>query len=267
MRELILAFLAVFMTVANAADRGPATRAADHTLPTRGAVLRQVAALTREIQAEPDQARYRLKRGDAYFQLHDFSRAIDDYTAAIRLDGHLDEAYFGRGLAKGRNGDIDGGIADLGIYLRRHPDSSRGYTKRGVRYLWKGDLTHAGQDLSRAVQLDPDNAEAHDDLGVVYARHHKYQEAAQHFVAALEIDPTYEKAYQNMAILNYIAGTNTMALLFVDSALRLNPDDRDAVLLKSRILADEGHRARAESLRDDALFLPKGNWSEHVPLQ
>ena len=74
-------------------------------------------------------------------------------------------------MALGRMGLVYEGIADLGVFIQRHPDSSVAYTKRGVRNIWRNNLVEAERDLTRAVQLDPFNAEARDDLGVVHAKH------------------------------------------------------------------------------------------------
>ncbi len=109
-------------------------------------------------------------RGDIYFLIHEFDSAEEDYTEAISLNDKLDAAYYGRGMARGRQGFIKEGIADLTVYIKRNPDSSMAYTKRGVRYIWLGDKENAFKDLSKAVELDSENAEAHDDLGVVLAQ-------------------------------------------------------------------------------------------------
>ena len=155
------------------------------------------AALTRldrAIAEAPMTARHYVERGDVYYKLNDFYRAVEDYSAALKLDDTQAQAYFGRGLAYGRMGLIDEGIADLDVYLVRHPQDSTAYTKRGVRNLWRGHLQEAERDLSRAVELDPNNAEAHDDLGVVHAKHKRLDLAAKHFVSVdlLRLDKLLE---------------------------------------------------------------------------
>ena len=99
-------------------------------------------ALTRldgAIAKSPKTALY-TERGDIYYQLNDFRRAIEDYNAALKLDDQQSKVYFGRGMAYGRMGMMDEGIADLGVYIARHPTDSVAYTKRGVRNIWRGNL-------------------------------------------------------------------------------------------------------------------------------
>lgn len=222
---------------------------------------------TEQIEAEPKNPILYIERGDARFLVHEFDQAVDDYTAAININNNLDDAYFGRGLALGRSGFIEDGIEDLGVFIKRNPKSSIAYTKRGVRYIWLGDMSSAKADLEMALKLDPRNAEAHDDIGVIFAKHGQYKEAAEHFMAAFGIDPTYQKAWYNMALVSYITSNDQLAFNYVENALVLSPGDRNALILKAKILESMGRKAEAEVIMDEAAFLPEGNWSERVPIK
>jgi len=228
---------------------------------------RLIQRYTRAIAAAPTDAQLYLKRGDAFFLIHEFDKAIEDFTATIKHDKKLDEAYFGRGMAYGRAGELDKAIADLTVYIERRPTSSLAYTKRGVRYIWKGDLRKAKQDLLRAVALDATNAEAHDDLGVVYAQEKHYAPAIGHFQSSIRHDPTYQKAYHNLAIIYYLTERGELALQAVDEALALSPENRNSLLLKSAVLASLGRDQEAKAIKDNAEFLPEGNWTEQFAIQ
>ncbi|HEC11700.1 MAG TPA: tetratricopeptide repeat protein [Acidiferrobacteraceae bacterium] len=247
---------------------------------SRAAALEWVGGLDSREQAEtlltrysqnlaqhPNQASVHVQRGNIHFLMHDFDSAIWDFSKALDLDSTMDLAYFGRGMAHGRNGEIDAGINDLTVYIKRHPDSSLAFTKRGVRYLWKGDRMQARADLSKAVALNPRNAEAHDDLGVVYALDEKPAKAIQHFRTTIKIDPSYQKAYHNLAMAYFITGNGAVALPVVDQALAMRPNDRNALLLKAQVLDSLGRAGEAKMARDEAEFLPEGNWSERISIQ
>jgi Flp pilus assembly protein TadD len=45
--------------------------------------------------------------------LGDADRALSDYDAALRINPKNADAWYGRGLAKKRRGDADGGNADI----------------------------------------------------------------------------------------------------------------------------------------------------------
>ncbi len=230
-------------------------------------VERQIAELGSRIERHPSDPSLYIARGDARFLLHQFDEASDDYSRAIALDDSADQAYFGRGMALARAGFVEDGIRDLTVFLQRHPDSSRGYTKRGVRYLWLGDRANAEQDLRKAVALDAQNAEAHDDLGVVLAQSKAYQDAVVHFQTAIRIDPSYQKAHHNLAMVYYLTGQDLLALQAVDSSLHLSPEARNSLLLKATILDALGRTRQAAAIREQAEFLPEGNWSERADVQ
>jgi tetratricopeptide (TPR) repeat protein len=244
---LLSIFISVFVNIANAAS--------------------EIDKLTALINQDEANAQLYIRRADIYFQQNSFFDAVEDYTTAIELDPGADQAYFGRGMANARQGYIDEGIADLSVYIERHPDDSRAYTKRGVRYLWKQDFINAEKDLTKAVELDNTNAEAHDDLGVVLARKRQYPQAIEHFRATIQHDPSYQKAYHNLALTLYLAGQDEQALLMVNHAVALNPNHRDALMLKSQVLKTLGRPGEAAAAQEAAEFLPETNWSEAVPVE
>ena len=155
----------------------------------------------------------------------------------------------------------------MSIYIERHNDDSLAYTKRGVLYMWKQDCKNAEKDLTRAVELDNTNAEAHDDLGVIFARRKEYTQAMAHFRATIHHDPSYQKGYHNLALTLYLTGQDEQALTTVNNAVTLNPNHRDALLLKSHILKALGRTEEALAAEEDAQFLPETNWSEGIAVE
>ena len=170
-------------------------------------------------------------------------------------------------MALGRIGKIQEGINDISVFIRHNPDSSLAFTKRGVRYLWMNELKKASDDFHKAIEINPKNAEAHDDLGVIYAQQGKPKEAIEHFSQTIKYDPSYQKAYHNLSLTYFIYDNSQAALNFVNKALALSPEAKDTLLLKSEILKSLGQYSEAEKIREDAMFLPDGNWSESMAIQ
>lgn len=229
---------------------------------TREEVEAQLLALERRITAEPTRAALLTERGDLRYLLDDLHRAVEDYSAAIKLDDKQDAAWFGRGMALGRMGRIDASIADLDVYIKRNPRNSVALTKRGVRNIWRDNLPAAERDLKRAIKLDPKNAEAHDDLGVVYAKTKRLADAARHFSTTIRLDPSYQKAYHNLAICYHVIGQYESALQVVDAGLTLAADNRPSLTLKAAILKAMGRTREAQDIAEQAEFLPQDNWTE-----
>ena len=72
-----------------------------------GRLREKIAIYTSRLRLTPRDATAYLKRGQVYFEALEFNKAIDDFSKALSLDAGLDQAYFGRGLALGRQGRID----------------------------------------------------------------------------------------------------------------------------------------------------------------
>ncbi|MDH5178403.1 MAG: tetratricopeptide repeat protein [Gammaproteobacteria bacterium] len=244
---------------------GEAIQPAEVSLITHEEMDKLINQITAQINTSPNDADLFVQRGDAWFKLHEFDKAVRDYTQALGIDRQHSRAWFGRGMAYGRMGEIDKGIADLGEFIKREPNSSTGYTKRGVRYLWKGDRDHAEQDFLMAIKIDPNNAEANDDLGVIYAQRGELDKALQHFNQTVRVDPTYQKGFHNLAMTYFLAAKYTQALQAVNQALALRAEVRETLLLKSRILTALGQKEQALAIKNEAEFLPEGNWSELAP--
>ncbi len=230
-------------------------------------VEKNIQQLSVKINSSPNPGRLYIKRGQAFFSLHEFESAIQDYNSALKIDDTLDEAYFGRGMAKGRIGQVTQGIEDLSEYLTRNPNSSLAYTKRGVRYIWAGELVKAKTDLLKAIRINPANAEAHDDLGVVFASEKNFEQALIHFRTVVKLDPSYQKGFHNLAMAYFITGQHTQALTNINTALNITPNNKNSLLLKGEIVAGLGMDKEAQAITERAEFLPDGNWSERFSIK
>lgn len=265
--RLLLIFLSLCLLPAGAYADQVSELAGQSKIASQEEAQRLIDVYSGRLEKNSSDVDSLVKLGNIYFMLRDFDQAIENYDRALKIDKHCDAAYFGRGMALGRQGFIKEGIKDLTVYIQRHPSSSLAYTKRGVRHLWIDEQEKARQDLEKAIELNPKNAEAHDDLGVIYAKQQQYAEAIRHFSSTIRYDPSYQKGYHNLAMAYFLVEQDNLALEAVDKALELNPQDRNSVLLKAEILTVLGKTQEAQALREDAEFLPEGNWSESVPVQ
>lgn len=226
-----------------------------------------ISNLTQKINQHPENKEFYIKRGDLFFTSHNFDKAIADYNTALSIDNSLQQAYFGRGMALARNGQIEEGINDLTIFIKHNPRNSRAYTKRGVRYIWAGKLKLAQDDLMKAIILDKTNSEAHDDLGVIYAQKKDFNKAIKHFSFAIQHDPSYQKAYHNQAMVFILMNKPHQALSAINKSLLLDSESRNSLILKSEILTALGKEKEAQVAMKKAEFLPEGNWSERFEIQ
>jgi len=94
------------------------------------------------------------KKGKEAAHNHDYVKAVDEYTHALKRDPNYTDVYNSRGIA---------------------------YAK-----LMKFDK--AVDDFSKAIEIDPNNAETYHNRGMVLAQMHKYDMAIADFDSAIKKD-------------------------------------------------------------------------------
>ncbi len=102
-------------------------------------------------------AEFYLKRGEDASDVHEYDRAIADYTTAIQLKPGYAEAYNDRGFAHYLKGDADRAIADFTRAIELRSNYPKAYNSRGVVYMAHGyGRAKAVADFDRAIALNPE---------------------------------------------------------------------------------------------------------------
>ena len=96
-------------------------------------------------------------RGKSYEALHDYDRAVEDYTRSIALQPENPTIYYNRGNARAQWGNLEQAISDYDKAVELKPDYAVAYFNRGYVYNRLGYLDKAVQDFVRAYDLDPSN--------------------------------------------------------------------------------------------------------------
>ena len=138
-------------------------------------------------------------RGEAYRNLGDPTRAIENYGQALRLDPGNALVYNSRGNAYDDLGDHARAIEDYDQALRFDPDFTIAYYNRGAAYRNLGDPARAIQDYDQALRLDPGYVLAYNNRGFAYRNLGDHARAIEDYDQALRFDPDFTIAYYNRA--------------------------------------------------------------------
>ena len=96
-------------------------------------------------------------RGNAYDDHGDHDRAVEDYTASIKLKSDYADSYFNRAFSYEGMKDYDSAIADYTRVIALTPDYAKAYYGRARVYEAKGDLKQALAGYEEAAKLAPNN--------------------------------------------------------------------------------------------------------------
>ena len=119
----------------------------------------------------------------------DHYRAIDDFTAAIRLDAKLPFAFINRGVSWAMVGAYDRAIDDFAQALRIDPRNARAYNNRGGAHRDRAEFDQAMADFNKAIALDPKLADALFNRGTVYLQKEDYNRAIADYTAVVRQSP------------------------------------------------------------------------------
>ena len=87
-----------------------------------------------------------------------YGLAVQDFTAALRLDPGFPDAYCNRGNAHQKLGENDLALQDYNAALKLQPNDGDLYYNRGVVLLSMGQQAKALEDLKRAAEMGEPNA-------------------------------------------------------------------------------------------------------------
>jgi tetratricopeptide (TPR) repeat protein len=129
---------------------------------------------------------------------------LPDYSRAMAILPKDPNNYFHRGNSYYDLGLYDKALADYNHALLVDPHNSKAYNSRGRSYLALGSHAEAFANFQAAIRLDPNCAEAYNNCGVIYYKYGDFSEALQAFTTADRLGDT--NAGRNAASLRQALG-------------------------------------------------------------
>jgi tetratricopeptide (TPR) repeat protein len=181
-----------------------------------------------QVSSVGQSAKNHMDQGRAQMERKRFALAIRSFSAAIRRDPRLSEAYLLRGQAYDQAGIPQRAIKDFSRYIELHPSNPKGYIYRGDAKNFNLEHEAALQDYTEAIKLAPSSASAYLGRGLAYAGLGKYGNAIKDYQWVLKINPNNAEALGNMGIAYMLAGKPVEAMGYFEKAreLEMNPQWR-----------------------------------------
>ncbi|MGE0434145.1 MAG: tetratricopeptide repeat protein [Planctomycetota bacterium] len=199
-------------------------------------------------------------RGNVWQAQGKLDEAMADYDAVLRINPQSADAYYNRGNVQALRGRLDEAIADFDAAIRINTHHSLAYINRGNVCTVLGRLDEAIADYDAALRINSQDAEAYNNRGNVRAAQGRLEEAINDLDTALRIDPHYAKAYKNRGDARQTQGRLAEAIADYDAAVRLNPQDANAYMGRGRARRAQGKLDEAIADYDAALRINSRYW-------
>lgn len=164
-------------------------------------------------------------RGFCYYQLRQYDKAIDNFTAALQIEQAV-FPYKWRGLAYERKNRPDLAFADDEKALQLDPNLADIWYREGVYHEGAGNYQMARAAFREAIRSSPDYVDAHIESGYSSSRLGDRDGALSSYEAAIQIDPQNAVAYSLRGKFYREQEQYERAIADLTRAIQLAPKDK-----------------------------------------
>lgn len=237
-----------------------------------------VGALTvygNAIKLNPDNTSLHINRGNVYYAQGNYPLADRDFQRVTELEPGEPVGYVGLARTAIARKDYSAAISLLDHAVRLDSENARSYAFRAEAYLGQKKWNEAVDDIIKALCINGDakahylminipnealysmkarlqiqaNKDSNDAawyyyLGQLSQKKNRYRDAIKFYTKANERDAN-SLFLERIADCYFDLGDYAQALVYVDKALAIKPDDEDLYLLKGNIYNEMGNQSAA----------------------
>jgi len=214
-----------------------------------------LAAFSRAIELEPDDADAWYNKGVALAKLRRTEEARSAYDRAIELRPEYADAWYNKGVALAKLATTEEALNAFERAIELKPEDAEMWSAKGGAL---GKLERMEQALAaceRAIELKPEYAEAWSNKGAAISSLGRAEDALVAYDRAIELKPEYAEAWFNKGAALHKLGKTEEALAAFERAIDLNPDDADPWSSKGVALAELGRSEEALAACERAIEL------------
>jgi tetratricopeptide (TPR) repeat protein len=203
-------------------------------------------------------------RGNDWYAKKDLDKALEDYTAAVRLDPKYHWAWHNKGLVEYEKKQYDRAIEDCNEAIRLDASYVSAYNYRGLCYAAKKESEKAMDDYTEAIRLDSKYHWAYYNRGELWYAKGEYDKAIEDHGKVIEIKPDYVDAYNERGRAWYMKKEYDKAIADYSEAIRVKPTYLWAYHNRGMAYRDKGDFDKAiedctEAIRLDPKYLAAYN--------
>jgi serine/threonine protein kinase/tetratricopeptide (TPR) repeat protein len=180
--------------------------------------------------------------GNLAFDQNEFSKAIEHYSEAIRLDPSRTNAYLRRARTYQTKGigNWSASLADLDETIRLDPTNVWAYQMRAYAWYRLGDFQRAIDDATVTIRLDPSRVTAYLHRGAAHVGLSQWDRAIVDLDECIHLDPKAQWAYFHRASAFRGRGELDRAASDLDRAIALDPGPSPYWIMRGQVRIANG---------------------------
>ncbi len=205
-------------------------------------------AYKRALHLRPEAAEVHCNLGNALRQLGEFDAALASTRRALELAPGLAMGHNNLGLLLLAGNQRTEAAARFREALRLKPDYVEALNNLGTALNQMGERREALAAYEQVVRMSPGFADGQRNFGYALLDARRVPEAVQHFRLALEAQPSSVSSLVGLAAALRLLGEPGEAESVCEGALRIAPEDPQALSLLAELRADRGRFDEAQAL-------------------
>jgi LmbE family N-acetylglucosaminyl deacetylase/tetratricopeptide (TPR) repeat protein len=189
------------------------------------------------LRASPSNVEARIGMADVLRWSHRYSDSEQQLETVLRADPDNLEALKSLAQTYALAGDFTRSLGFLNRGIDTHPHDAELLAQKGTVLSWSGDLAGGIDLLKSAVALNP-TASGYRSLADAYVWRKEFSSAAESYRRAWKLEPKSIETALDLARAYQKAGERTLAEEAVTQALRIAPNDHQAIELLQEIRRD-----------------------------
>ena len=200
-----------------------------------------------------------LRKGRELVDLGDYSKAIDIYQQAARLDAENPRIFSGIGYLEARQGNYQASVEFYQQAIGLEPKNADFQYALGYAMANLQNYPAAASAYRQAAQLDRKNVNARIGLGVVLFQQKDYSGAFKAYQEAIALDPKSWQAYSSMGLVLIQQGNFVSAVTVLKQAAKLAPKQASVQLKLGTALLRSGNTSEGIAAFEEAAKLEPRN--------
>ncbi len=204
-------------------------------------------AFERAVELNPNTASAYDSIGHIHYRKGEPQAAIAAYERGIANDPHYLYNYYGLGiLYSAQLGDYQKAMQAFERGLAANPADPFLTANLGTTYARMGQIEKGIEILKEVVKVHTDQAFAFSWLALLYLHLHRFAESAEACRRENEIDDN-AASHRLLGYIHHASGQNTLAILELERAVEMDPDDYEARGALALVYRESGNPLAAEN--------------------